>query len=52
MTWDYKRDLEVLANVVKMQHTFHFHVGEKFYSPASINPFECVSFACPAEGRT
>ena len=27
MPWDYKRDFEFLANVVKMHHTFYFLVG-------------------------
>ena len=42
MTWDYKRNFEFLANVVKMQHTFYFLVGGTFYSEASVNPFEFV----------
>ena len=27
MPWDYKRDFEFLANVVKVQHTFYFLIG-------------------------
>ena len=37
MPWDYKRDFEFLANVVKMQHTFYFLVGETSYSEHSVN---------------
>ena len=37
MTWDYKRDFEFLANVVKMQDTLYFLVGGTFYSEASVN---------------
>ena len=46
MTWDYKRNFEFLANVVKKQHTFYFLVGGTSYSEASMNPFEFCSFAC------
>ena len=42
MTWDYKRNFEFLADVVKMQHIFYFLVGGISYSKASINPFEFV----------
>ena len=38
MPWDYKRDFEFLANVVKMQNTFHFLVGGTLYSEHSVNP--------------
>ena len=40
MPWDYKRDFEFLANVVKMQHTFYFLVGRKLYSEHSVNPLD------------
>ena len=39
MPWDYKRDFEFLANVVKMQHTFYFLVGGTSYNEHSVNPF-------------
>ena len=42
MTWDYKRNFEFPANVVKRQHTFYFLVGGTSYSEASMNPFEFV----------
>ena len=41
MPWDYKRDFEFLANVVKMHHTFYFLVGRTLYN----EPFsESVGF--------
>ena len=40
MPWDYKRDFEFLANVVKMQHTFYFLVGKTLYSEHSVNPLD------------
>ena len=40
MPWDYKRDFEFLANVVKMQHTFYFLVGKALYSEHSVNPLD------------
>ena len=42
MHWDYKRDFEFLANVVKMQHTFYFLVGGTSYSELSVNPFDLL----------
>ena len=40
MPWDYKRDFEFLANVVKMQHTFYFFVGKTLYNEHSVNPLD------------
>ena len=37
MPLDYKRDFMFLANVVKIQHTFYFLVGETSYSEHSVN---------------
>ena len=40
MHWDYKNDLESLANFVKMQHSFYFLVGKMLYSEHSANPLD------------
>ena len=40
MPWDYKNDLESLANVVKMQHTFYFLVERTLYIEHSMNPLD------------
>ena len=42
MTWDYKRNFEFLASVVKMQHTFYFLVGGTSHNEASMKTFEFV----------